>query len=240
MWKKKDFDNKDVDSRALNKTEAINDYIKRLRQANANRVDKEIQKQTNEDLFGGKIIATGGSRGRSRQLSGARDYLILSSLYIEDPRINDIYDELKKKLKVDTVPNAVAVLFRVFLECSVDYYIEKNNIQVKNDTNLDGKILKVADHIEDVLAQEHLKKQGIKKPAAAEFKKAKDKVKLKAARKVATKDNNSILSITTFHDFVHDYKTSPVPSELKTYWENLDSFFAALWKPFLTTTKKKK
>ncbi len=41
-------------------------------------------------------------------------------MYIADTRINDIYDELRKKLEVDITPNAVAVLFRVFMECSID------------------------------------------------------------------------------------------------------------------------
>lgn len=238
VWAKKDFQGNAVDSRSLNKTEAINTYVKKLKAADAKRVDSEIKKQTKSDLFGGQTLVT-GPRGRSRQLSGARDFLVLSSLYIPDHRINDIYDELRKKLKVDNVPNAVAVLFRVFLECSVDYYIEKNKIAIKDDIQLAGKVLKTVEHLEDVLAKKYLDGQGIKKPTVADVKKAKEKVKLKSARKVATKDNNSILSVTTFHDFVHDYKTSPVPSELKTHWENLDSFFVALWGSFASSKKKK-
>jgi len=165
--------------------------------------------------------------------------LIISSLYIPSQRINDIYDELKRKLDVDNTPNAVAVLFRVFLECSVDCYIEKYKIPVKDDIQLAGKVLKVADHLEDSLAQNYLKEGGITKPTAEDLKKAKQKVKLKEIRKVATKDNNSVMSVTTFHDFVHDHKTSPIPSELKKYWENLDSFFVALWKSFSESQKKK-
>ena len=239
IWVKKDFKGADVDSRSLNKTGAINEYVRKLQQKDVKRVDQEIKKNTKEDLFGGQTILP-GLQGKSRQLSVFRKHLITSSLYIQDHRINDIYDELKKKLDVDNTPNAVAVLFRVFLECTVDCYIEKNKIPVKDDIKLAGKILKVVDHLEDGLAKEYLKEQGTVSPTAKDLEKAKQKVKLKEIRKVATKDNNSMLSVSTFHDFVHDYKSSPIPSELKKHWDNLDSFFIALWKSFIISKKKAK
>jgi len=161
------------------------------------------------------------------------------SNYIQSFRINDIYDELRKKIEVDNAPNAVAVLFRVFMECSIDCYIDTHKLKIKDDTKLAGKILKVVDHLEDAIALRRLAEEGNKTPTPEEFKKVKDKVKFKNMRRVATKDNNSILSVETFHDFVHDYKTSPIPSELKKYWENLDSFFVALWSSFVTVKKKK-
>lgn len=229
VWNKKDFFGNDVDSRSLNKIYAIEAYVKKLQQKSVANIDKEIKKRTKDDLFGGQTLIP-EPRGKSKQLSVLRKHLITSSLYISAKRVNDIYDELKRKLDVDNTPNAVAVLFRVFLECSVDCYIEKYKIPVKDDIQLAGKILKVVDHLEDLLAQKYLQENKILKPTASDLEKAKQKVKFKEIRKVATKDNNSILSVTTFHDFVHDYKCSPIPSELKKYWENLDSFFVALWK----------
>ena len=239
VWSKKDFAGNVVDSRSLNKRDAIENYIRRLRQKDGQQVDKELTKCTKKDLFGEKTIVS-PSYGKSRQLSILRKFLITSSLYIQDRRINDIYDELKRKLEVNHTPNAVAVLFRVFLECSADYYIEKNRIPVKDDIRLAGKILKVADHLEEVLAQSYLQECRISKPRLNDLNKAKQKVKLKEIRKVATKDNNSVLSVTTFHDFVHDYRSSPIPSELKKYWDNLDSYFNALWSSSKPAKKKTK
>jgi hypothetical protein len=205
--------------------------VKKVKQQDLAKVDKEITKCTSNNLFGDKTIRT-EMHGRSKQLSVSRKHLIISSLYIQDRRINAIYDELKRKLEVDITPNAVAVLFRVFLECTVDYYIEKNKIVLHKDTKLDGKILKVVDHLEGTLTQKHLKECGLVKPTQSDIKNAQQKVKLKEIRKVATKDNNSILAVSTFHDFVHDYKISPIPTDLKKYWENLDSFFVTLWESF--------
>lgn len=229
VWTKKDFKGGDVDSRSLNKAEAISTYVGSLQPKEVGKVDAEVKKSTKENLFGEEVILTPPARAKSRPLSTDRKYLINSTLLVKSPRINDIYDELKKKLEVDSTPNAVAVLFRVFMECSVDCYIEMHKIPVKDDIQLAGKILKVVDHLEDAIALRRLSEEGNKTPTEAELKKAKEKVKFKNMRKVATKDNGSILSVTTFHDFVHDHKTSPIPSELKKHWDNLDSFFAALW-----------
>jgi hypothetical protein len=219
VWTKKSFDGRDVDSRSLNKREAIDDYLKSIRSKNKDKVDKEIKSQTVEDLFGGKTVIK-KTGGKSKPISVLRKCLINSSLYINSNRINDIYNELRNKLIVDEVPNATAVLFRVFLECSIDCYIDKNKMAMPADIKLAGKIQKVADDLK-------------KKKLATD-------AELKNIRKVATKDNNSILSVTTFHDFVHDYKVSPISSELKKHWENLDGFFNILWKSLSPSSGKKK
>ncbi|MEI8338286.1 MAG: hypothetical protein WCF92_04055 [bacterium] len=236
VWEKKDFKGKRIDSRSLNKFEAIEAYIKGLQPKDTLKVDKEIKKETKKNLFGEEVILS-PFHIRSKELSVMRKFLINSSIYIENPRINEIYNELKKRLEVDNTPNAVAVLFRVFIECSVDCYIEKNNLKIKDDVKLAGKILKTVEHLEEVLALKNLSEDGIKSPTKEEFKKAKEKVKFKNMRKVATKDNGSVLSVETFHSFVHDYKTSPIPSELKKHWDNLDSFFIGLWDVLSKKTK---
>ncbi len=238
VWTKEDFKKNIVDSRSLNKTAAIDSYLSSLQAKGVVAVDKEITKSTKEALFGEKVLLA-PPRRRSNQLSVDRRYLINSSIYIQNPRINDIYDELRKKIEVDYLPNATAVLFRVFMECSIDCYIDTHKLVIKYDTKLAGKILKVVDHLEDALALRRLAEEGKKYPTPQEFKRAKGKVKFSSIRKVATKDNNSILSVETFHDFVHDYKTSPIPSELKKYWDNLDGFFIALWNSFISAKRKK-
>ena len=46
------------------------------------------------------------------------------NLHISNPKINKIFEELKH-VQVKTCPNASSVLLRVFLELSVDAYLEK-------------------------------------------------------------------------------------------------------------------
>ena len=45
------------------------------------------------------------------------------NLHISNPKINKIFEELKH-VQVKTCPNASSVLLRVFLELSVDAYLE--------------------------------------------------------------------------------------------------------------------
>lgn len=208
VWNKKDFRGNTVDSRTLNKKESIEAYLNSVSKQDAEKVDTEIKKSTSTNLLG--EITVSKITAKSKPLSILRKHLINSTFYIKDNRINDIYNELKNKLVVDETPNAAAVLFRVFLECSLDYYININSISVKTDETLSGKIQKAADYLE---------KSGIA-----------NKRDLVNIRRVAAKDNNSYLSVENFHSFVHDYKSTPIPSELKKYWENLDSFFHLIWK----------
>jgi len=209
------FNGKGVDSRQLNTKEAIDDYITNLKQKDVGKVDSQTKNQTKNDIY--RAVAGIKTTGRSKPLSILRKYLISSSFYIDDNRINDIYYELHKRLVVDNVPNAVAVLFRVFMECSVDYYIKNKKIVASKDIKLAGKINMVVND---------LKIKGL----------AKNK-ELKKIRRFAQKDSSSILSVNTFHDFVHDYTTSPIPSELKKHWENLEEFFIILWKSLSSERK---
>lgn len=239
VWQKKDSQGNQVDSRSLNKTEDITNYINGLKKSESTNIDKEINKNIKKDLFGGEAIFK-GSGTKSKPVSTLRKHLILSSLYINNNRINDIYNELKKKLEVDSTPNAVAVLFRVFIECSVDYYIEVNKIKITDKIELAGKILKTVDHLEAYLIDKYFKDNKITNPTEAQKKSASQKLKFKEMRKMATKDNNSILSVSTFHDFVHDYKTSPVACDLKKYWDNIDNFFVEFWKQLSEKNVKNK
>lgn len=235
IWSKSDFNGKVVDSRSLNKADAIKEYVSKISSTEAKVVAKKVKEATKHTLFGEPVVLS-PSKTVSKRAVADRKYLINSAIIINSTRINDIYIELKNKLEVDVVPNAVAVLFRVFIECSIDCYIETFKVQVKPETKLAGKILLVVDSLEEGIALRRLTEEGNSSPTTADFKKAKDKVKFKVMRQLATKDNGSILAIDTFHNFVHDYKVSPIPTELKKHWENLDSFFISLW----TTISSKK
>ncbi len=48
-------------------------------------------------------------------------------LHINNPKINKIFEELKQ-VQVKTCPNASSVLLRVFLELSVDAYLERYDL----------------------------------------------------------------------------------------------------------------
>jgi len=226
VLQKKDFKGNDVDSRSLNKTEKIEEYIRSVKVENATKVDEEIKKNTTEDIFGEKSVSiTTGKKQKVLPKSTTRNYLIPHGcrLSINEAKINNIYQELRNDLLLDdsnkAVPNAVGVLFRVFLEISIDYFLEKEGITLPKDTKLSGKITKCCEILE---ANNTAKKK-----------------QLINIRKVAT-DQNHILCIQNFHDYLHSYKTQPSPSDLKLKWDNLEEFFQILWDySFKKATSKK-
>lgn len=170
-------------------------------------------------LFGSKpqvvktitIVPVGGLKIPAPKIlprSAARNVLIPPScvLQIHEPRLNNMYYELRS-VQLDLAVNAVAVLFRVFLETSIDCYASKNGISFSDKTKLSGKITIISNFLE---------KQELAIPS-----------QLTNIRRVATK--GSILSIENFHDYVHSFKTNPSPLDLISKWDNLQEFFEILW-----------
>ena len=212
---KKDISGNIIDSRSLNKSEKIEEFIKSVKITDVDAVNKEIQINTKENIFGEKqVTVTNGKKQKVLPKSTDRIYLIPSScrLTIEEAKINNIYLELKNDLTLDNspkaVPNAAGVLFRVFLEISIDYFLEKEGLNLPQDTKLSGKITKCSEILEANYSA--TKKQ------------------LTNIRKVAT-DKAHILGIQNFHDYVHSYKTQPSSMDLKLKWDNLEEFFQILW-----------
>ena len=170
----------------------------------------------------GSVLPTGFTKKgstktlRSVPKTPSRNTLIPKGciLVIHEARINNIYHELRSA-PLDSATNAIGVLFRVFLEISLDYYSSKRGVTFGPKTKLAGKVAKIADELEK--------------------KKAADKKQLKNIRSVTNK-GNSILSIDSFHEYVHSFKTQPVPVDLIYKWDNLQEFFEILW----TEVNKKK
>jgi len=130
---------------------------------------------------------------------------------ISQPRINRIFVELKK-LNVDELSNAGSVLLRVFLELSLDHYLEETikwpEQQVENST-LSQKLTAVANDLE---------RKQIMSPK-----------QLAPIRKAAGGQTLLVASIKTLHGYVHNKYFSPIPSELRTTWDDIALFITKLW-----------
>jgi len=130
-------------------------------------------------------------------------------LKIKDNRINKIYSELKS-LNSDHYVNAAAVLIRVFIELSVDAFIDKHKLpKVNENSELRQKVEAVANYFE---SQKNIM----------------DKHQLKPIR-VAVGNVNSILSIHTFNAYIHNRYFSPIANDLKTTWDNIQLFVVKIW-----------
>lgn len=139
-----------------------------------------------------------------------RRKLILSTCAVRPPtgRANDVYHELRR-LDVENFRNAVSILLRVFLEFSIEAYIDRRGVTgVSAGDKLSRKLSRVADHMEanGIMANKELL----------------------AVRKAAS-DQNSLVSTMTLNAYVHNSKFYPSASELKTSWDNLEPFVERLW-----------
>ncbi|NOT04744.1 MAG: hypothetical protein HOP27_09125 [Anaerolineales bacterium] len=130
---------------------------------------------------------------------------------VTQSRINKIFVELKK-LDVNEFPNAASVMFRVFLELSLDHYLEEtikwSDAQIDN-SGLAQKLIAVATDFE--------KKQKMNSQQLAPI------------RKAAGGQTLLVASIKTLHSYVHNKYFSPIPSELKTAWDDMATFVSNLW-----------
>ena len=135
-------------------------------------------------------------------------------LHINNPKINKIFEELKQ-VQVKTCPNASSVLLRVFLELSVDAYLERYNL-VKNNAitacssneNLNGKVCKALNHMNQSGTMSNDLSKGIR----AEL-----------------NDKDSVLSIESLNAYVHNEFFYPKADNLITGWDNIERFFVLLW-----------
>ena len=153
-------------------------------------------------------------RKRPRQAQPRRrDRLIPGDCVLSIPRgrICDIEAELRK-LSLEEHPNAVSVLFRVFLELSVDSYLTEHPQAGANiDSKLRVKVVKVA--------------------ADLEARKKLDRQQAKAVRNTATGQSFLAPNINTMHDYVHNEHIFPAPSDLRASWNNMQALFVAMWTP---------
>ncbi|MEZ4796157.1 MAG: hypothetical protein R2785_03205 [Flavobacteriaceae bacterium] len=132
LLNKSDFEGNKLNSRTLNKTENIESFIQKINPKDAKKVEIEIQKNTSENLFGGKTINIGNNNIKiSRDKISSKNtptglfYREDVPFRIDSSSLKILYEELKN-IPVKTYPNATHDLLRSFLECSLAFYLKKN------------------------------------------------------------------------------------------------------------------
>lgn len=142
-----------------------------------------------------------------------RDYLIPRdcTLHGTSGRLLAIETELRK-LTISNYPNAVSVLLRVFIELSVDTYVETWKLKgIKESDSLSKKLQAVAD---DLVAKQKLTKQ-----------------QAKAVRRASSADSLLAPSVDLMHSYVHNQYVYPTPGDLRGSWDTLQPFVVACWAP---------
>jgi hypothetical protein len=122
-------------------------------------------------------------------------------------RVQLIFKELKT-LNIDTYPNAVGVLFRVFIELSVDSYVQANLSSINTNDSL---MKKVDETCKDMISKSILTKYEVK------------------PIQTAISTPHSLFSMNTFNAYVHNPNMTPKKVDMIHTWNDFGIFLQKLW-----------
>jgi hypothetical protein len=195
------------------------DYVEKLAKSDKPNLSKRASVRAVEAIRENEFKAK-PSPAKDRKKPDPADRKVLvargAKLSITDNKTAEIMKELKR-LKVDDSPHAIAVLLRVFLELSVDHYMEANKIPIrtvdpkgnKHDKSLKSKTHEVVGHL--------ISNQGVEK---------KDLFGVERA----VSDSKSPLYIDLLHSYLHNRFVTPKARELIGAWNDAQRFFESIWK----------
>jgi hypothetical protein len=214
-----DIANKAVDSRSFNTTDKMVDYVRGFGKADRPDFTKKVRGRPVEGIQKGEFAKASSAKvGRKKRaaLSARREVIPKNCpVNVTNARIAEIYQELCS-LRLDKSRNAIAVLMRVFLEMSVDHFLEDNGVSLKFMPpkgsrelwkTLDKKLAEVV----SMLISMNIPK--------AHF------AALMRDLGVATSPMNTDL----FHLYVHDRFATPSPGELTAAWDHAQPLFEKIW-----------
>lgn len=185
-------------------------YTKEQRTAYAKNLPKSIVVKS---TGASRKVATSSRRGGKKKTvkkKRRRDQLIPDDcqMNVTDERCSDIENELRV-LRLDDHTNAIAVLFRVFLELSTDNYIDIYALNASSDDTLSKKMRTVLAHL--------LKHDKLTEAQA------------RPVRRAVQKDSFLAPSVKLMHMYVHNQHVFPAPEDLRAHWNNLQRFITAMW-----------
>lgn len=135
-------------------------------------------------------------------------------LNISVTKISEIYRELRT-LYMNDNPHACAVLLRVFLELSVDYYLRTNGLPTQvthnghpNDKKLSDKVRDVVDHMVKIKGRHKKDFDGVTR---------------------ALNDKGSPLHIGLLHGYLHNAFVTPKVRDLRAGWDEAQPLFDTIW-----------
>ena len=187
------------------------DYVKKFPKTSLPNTTKKVKPWTFNNPTSSNAKPSAGS---PKRVAKERKVLIPRNcvLSINNTKVNSIYHELQK-LDLTKFTNATAVLFRVFVELSVDSYIEHHKLttapsSAKSGTSFQNKVFQVANHLTSKNLADATICHGIK---------------------TTIKDGNDVLGLETWHAYVHNNRFSPKADVLRLTWDNVQDFMTALW-----------
>jgi len=213
-----DIADKEVDSRSLNTTDKMLGYVRGFGKADKSDFGKKVASRPIEGIPKSEFTKSAGKKSRRKKSTRSKRTAVVPKncpINVTNNRIAEIYQELRT-LKLDVARNAIAVLMRVFLEMSVDNFLEDHNTQLKfTPPKGNREVWKTLDKkLAEVVAM--LVTLGVPQ---AHF------TALLRDLSVASSPMNTDL----FHLYVHDRFATPSPGELTAAWDHAQPLFEKIW-----------
>lgn len=206
-----------VDDLVSGKTKVGDIYRKSQRLGYADNIPTDIVVAATIESGHGAPVGSGATRTRAKPTAGVkplrpREKVIPRDcvLNITDPRVKQIEGELRK-LKLEEFPNAISVLFRVFIELSADSYIERMALSTTINDHLGKKLQDVA---HDLVVRKKLTTQ-----------------QARPVNRAAAGDALLAPSVRLMQEYVHNQYVFPGPSDIRAHWDSLQPFITAIWAP---------
>lgn len=205
------------------------EYAREIVDKPISKVGKSSSSTTNKKSEASITVDTGKTKATSKTIPVHRKTLIPRRLNLIIPvtRLNKIFDELKR-LDISLYVNSCAVLFRVFIELSIDDYAKKYNIPTKEI--IPSRINLKGERIPELEKEFSLREKLRVVADYMEDKKICEKDELRGVRTIIT-NREHILSIDSLNAYVHNRNFNPSDTDLKTNWDNLEIFISRIWNP---------
>lgn len=212
-----DIANKEVDSRKLSKTEQMIAYVSGFGKADKPDLSKKVSERPLDGIQKAEFAKAVRKSAKRRSPSPAdRKQLVPKNcpVNVTDNRISEIYEELKTLKLVDS-RNAIAVLLRVFLEMSIDHFLESNNaglsFKTSNGKNVYKKLDKKLAETVDLLVSMNVPRNHF----------------TSVIRSLSV--DTSPMNVELLHRYVHERFATPSPQELTAAWNDAQPLFEKIW-----------
>lgn len=171
---------------------------------------------TSEDADSNELHSNKGHNHKNSPIPYKRKTIIPSKLVIRitNPKVNKIYNELQK-LDIYKYPNCAAITFRVFIELSIDTYLEEKSLLGEGKISAAKSGKQMPEKVS--IVRNHLKQKGVTDDAISK------------AIGTMMKNEDSLLGLSTFHAYVHNNRFAAIPEDIVTTWDNIQDFMVTLW-----------
>lgn len=178
----------------------------------------EVKQQEENDIHQGVTTTAIQKQQTVKKHSKDRKTYLPTAFALSIPvgRERDMFWELKKLSPIkNKMPNAFAIMTRIFLEMTLDFYGD-NNIKEYKNKNINAKKYELCTKMKDVI--DDLKSKNIL--STQEY---------NALLKFTNNDKTRFDNIHTLHQYVHNASCVPNDNDLKTTWDNLSKLFIIIW-----------